>query len=74
MGSACPLGPRVGTLVAELPEGRSEGTAFLVGDSGILTTFHTIFGRWYVTALRPPSHENAAIFTLTEAAQWMRNG
>lgn len=57
---------RIGTLAIELPEGSGTGTAFLVGECGILTNFHVVFGPWYVTALRPPSHEFTATFTLTE--------
>src|SRR5215470_19375268 len=56
----------VGTLAIELPEGNGLGTATLVDECGILTNFHVVFGSWYVTALRPPSHEFAATFTLTE--------
>jgi hypothetical protein len=57
---------RIGTLSVELPEGRGTGTAFLVDECGILTNFHVVFGPWYVTALRPPSHDFAGTFTLTE--------
>jgi hypothetical protein len=57
---------RIGTLTIELPEGSGTGTAFLVDPCGILTNFHVVFGPWYVTALRPPSHEFAGTFTLTE--------
>jgi hypothetical protein len=57
---------RIGTLTVELPEGSGTGTAFLVGECGILTNFHVVFGPWYVTALRPPSHEFVGTFTLTE--------
>ena len=39
----------------------------LVDECGIFTNFHAVFGPWYVTALRPPSHEFPGIFTLTEA-------
>jgi hypothetical protein len=57
---------RVGTLAVDLPEGSGTGTAFLVDECGILTNFHVVFGPWYVTALRPPSHEFVGTFTLTE--------
>ena len=56
----------VGTLTIDLPEGRGQGTAVLVGECGILTAFHVAFGPWYVTAIRRPSHEFVATFTLTE--------
>jgi Putative peptidoglycan binding domain len=56
----------VGTLTIDLPEGRGQGTAVLVGECGILTAFHVAFGPWYVTALRAPSHESVATLTLTE--------
>jgi len=56
----------VGTLETDLPEGRGAGTAVLVDECGILTNFHVVFGPWYVTALRPPSREFRATFTLTE--------
>lgn len=56
----------VGTLTLDLPEGRGQGTAVLVGECGILTAFHVAFGPWYVTALRGPSREFVATFTLTE--------
>jgi hypothetical protein len=56
----------VGTLTIDLPEGSGQGTAVLVGECGILTAFHVAFGPWYVTALRGPSHESVATFTLTE--------
>jgi len=59
----------VGILTIELPEGRGRGTAVLVDACGILTTFHAVFGPWYVTAIRKPSHEFVATFTLTEATQ-----
>ncbi|MGH6960263.1 MAG: hypothetical protein ACREE7_07260, partial [Dongiaceae bacterium] len=58
--------PMVGMLTIDLPEGRGLGTAVLVDACGILTTFHAAFGPWYVTALRAPSREFPAIFTLTE--------
>ena len=57
---------RIGTLAIELPEGSGLGTAFLVDECGILTNFHVVFGPWYVTALRPPSHDFVGTFTLTE--------
>ncbi|MEZ5832063.1 MAG: trypsin-like peptidase domain-containing protein [Dongiaceae bacterium] len=57
---------RIGILTIDLPEGRGAGTAFLVDECGILTNFHVVFGPWYVTALRPPSHDFTATFTLTE--------
>jgi hypothetical protein len=56
----------VGTLTIDLPQGKGQGTAVLVGECGILTAFHVAFGPWYVTALRKPSHEFLATFTLTE--------
>jgi hypothetical protein len=56
----------VGTLAVELPEGRGAGTATLVDECGILTNFHVVFGPWYVTALRSPSHDFVGTFTLTE--------
>ncbi|HEX6092424.1 MAG TPA: peptidoglycan-binding domain-containing protein [Dongiaceae bacterium] len=59
----------VGTLTIELPEGHGTGTAILVDECGILTAFHVVFGPWYVTALREPSHEFVAQFTLTEVTQ-----
>jgi len=57
---------RIGTFAIELPEGSGIGTAFLVDECGILTNFHVAFGPWYVTALRPPSHDFTGTFTLTE--------
>jgi hypothetical protein len=57
---------RVGTLAVDMPEGSGAGTAFLVDECGILTNFHVVFGPWYVTALRPPSHAFAGTFALTE--------
>jgi Putative peptidoglycan binding domain len=57
---------RIGTLSVALPEGSGTGTAFLIDACGILTNFHVVFGPWHVTALRPPSHEFAGTFTLTE--------
>jgi hypothetical protein len=59
----------VGIIEAELPEGKSRGTAFLVDDCGVLTNFHVVFGSWTVTALRPPSHEFVTTFTLTEVTE-----
>jgi hypothetical protein len=58
--------PRIGTLSVDLPEGSGSGTAFLIDECGILTNFHVVFGPWTVTALRPPSHDFAGTFTLTE--------
>ncbi|HEY1382755.1 MAG TPA: peptidoglycan-binding domain-containing protein [Dongiaceae bacterium] len=60
---------RIGTLAVDLPEGSGTGTAFLVNECGILTNFHVVFGPWYVTALRPPSHAFVGTFTLTEVTQ-----
>ena len=57
---------RIGTLTVALPEGTGTGTAFLIDECGILTNFHVVFGPWYVTALRPPSHDFTGTFTLTE--------
>jgi hypothetical protein len=57
---------RIGTFTIDLPEGSGTGTAFLIDECGILTNFHVVFGPWYVTALRPPSHAFAGTFTLTE--------
>lgn len=56
----------VGTLIVDLPQGKGQGTAVLVGECGILTAFHVAFGPWYVTAIQEPSHEFVATFTLTE--------
>jgi hypothetical protein len=56
----------VGMLEIELPEGRSQGTAVLVDECGILTNFHVVFGPWYVTALRAPSRQFPGTFILTE--------
>jgi hypothetical protein len=56
----------VGVIEFSLPEGRSRGTAFLVGECGVMTNFHVAFGPWYLTALRPPSHANRGTFTLTQ--------
>jgi hypothetical protein len=57
---------RIGTFTIALPEGTGTGTAFLVDECGILTNFHVVFGPWYVTVLRPPSHDFVGTFTLTE--------
>ena len=57
----------VGVIEFSLPEGRSRGTAFLVGDCAIMTNFHVVFGPWYLTALRPPSSSNRGTFTLSQA-------
>jgi hypothetical protein len=56
----------VGTLTIDLPEGSGQGTAVVISECGILTAFHVVFGPWYVTAIREPSHEFVATFTLTE--------
>jgi hypothetical protein len=56
----------VGVIEFSLPEGRSRGTAFLVGECGVMTNFHVVFGPWYLTALRPPSSANRGTFTLTQ--------
>jgi len=56
----------VGTLSVDLPQGHGQGTAVVVGECGILTAFHVVFGPWYVTATRAPSHEFVGTFTLTE--------
>ena len=56
----------VGVIEFSLPEGRSRGTAFLVGECGVMTNFHVAFGPWYLTALRPPSNANRGTFTLTQ--------
>lgn len=56
----------VGVIEFTLPEGKSLGTAFLVGDCTVMTNFHVVFGPWYVTALRPPSRANVGTFTLTQ--------
>lgn len=58
----------VGVIEFSLPEGRSTGTAFLVGECTIMTNFHVVFGPWYLTALRPPSNANRGTFTLTQVA------
>jgi hypothetical protein len=57
---------RIGTFTIDLPEGSGSGTAFLINECGILTNFHVVFGPWYVTVLRPPSHAFVGTFTLTE--------
>jgi hypothetical protein len=57
----------VGVIEFSLPEGRSRGTAFLVGDCAVMTNFHVAFGPWYLTALRPPSSSNRGTFTLSQA-------
>jgi hypothetical protein len=59
----------VGTVEVDLPEGHGRGTAVLVDKCGILTNFHVVFGPWYVTALRAPSREFPATFTLTEVTR-----
>lgn len=56
----------VGLIEFSLPEGRSTGTAFLIGECTIMTNFHVVFGPWYVTALHPPSNANRGTFTLTQ--------
>jgi hypothetical protein len=56
----------VGVIEFSLPEGRSRGTAFLVGDCAVMTNFHVVFGPWYLTALRPPSSSNRGTFTLSQ--------
>jgi hypothetical protein len=56
----------VGVIEFDLPEGRSRGTAFLVGECIVMTNFHVAFGPWYLTALRPPSNANRGTFTLTQ--------
>jgi hypothetical protein len=56
----------IGTLAIDLPEGSGLGTAALVDECGILTSFHVAFGPWYVTTLRAPSHKFVGTFTLTE--------
>lgn len=58
----------VGIIEFSLPEGRSTGTAFLVGECIAMTNFHVVFGPWYLTQLRPPSNANQGTFTLTQAA------
>ena len=56
----------VGVIEFSLPEGRSTGTAFLVGECIVMTNFHVVFGPWYLTQLRPPSNANKGTFTLTQ--------
>ena len=56
----------VGVIEFSLPEGRSSGTAFLIGECAVMTNFHVVFGPWYVTALRPPSNTSRGTFTLTQ--------
>ena len=56
----------VGVIEFSLPEGRSTGTAFLVGECTVMTNFHVVFGPWYLTQLRPPSNANRGTFTLTQ--------
>jgi hypothetical protein len=56
----------VGVIEFSLPEGRSTGTAFLIGECTVMTNFHVAFGPWYVTALRPPSNASRGTFTLTQ--------
>jgi hypothetical protein len=56
----------VGAIEFSLPEGRSTGTAFLVGECIVMTNFHVVFGPWYLTELRPPSNANRGTFTLTQ--------
>ena len=57
----------VGVIEFSLPEGRSRGTAFLIGECAVMTNFHVVFGPWYVTALHPPSNASRGTFTLTQA-------
>lgn len=56
----------VGVIEFSLPEGRSRGTAFLIGECAVMTNFHVVFGPWYVTALRSPSNASRGTFTLTQ--------
>ncbi len=56
----------VGRIEFSLPEGRSTGTAFLIGECTVMTNFHVVFGPWYLTALRPPSNAGRGTFTLTQ--------
>lgn len=56
----------VGVIEFNLPEGRSTGTAFLVGECVVMTSFHVAFGPWYLTQLRPPSKASRGTFTLTQ--------
>ena len=62
----------VGVIEFSLPEGRSTGTAFLIGECTVITNFHVAFGPWYVTALRPPPSAGRGIFTLTQVT--LENG
>ncbi len=62
----------VGVIEFSLPEGRSTGTAFLIGECTAITNFHVAFGPWYVTALHPPSSAGRGIFTLTQVT--LENG
>lgn len=57
---------QVGVIEFNLPEGRSTGTAFLVGECLVMTNFHVAFGPWYLTQLQPPSNTNKGTFTLTQ--------
>lgn len=56
----------VGVVEFSFPEGRSRGTAFLVGECTVMTNFHVVFGPWYLTALRRPSSSNRGTFTLAQ--------
>lgn len=56
---------KVGLISFDLKEGRSAGTAFLVSPCEIMTSFHVVFGPWYVTALRPPSRLERGLFVLS---------
>jgi hypothetical protein len=56
----------VGVIEFSLPEGRSTGTAFLIGECAVMTNFHVVFGPWYLTALRPPSNAGRGTFILTQ--------
>ena len=56
----------VGAIEFSLPEGKSRGTAFLIGECAVMTNFHVVFGPWYLTALRPPSSAGRGTFTLTQ--------
>ena len=62
----------VGVIEFSLPEGRSTGTAFLIGECTVMTNFHVAFGPWYVTALHPPSNAGRGTFTLTQVT--LENG
>jgi hypothetical protein len=62
----------VGVIEFGLPEGRSTGTAFLIGECTVMTNFHVVFGPWYVTALRPPSNASRGTFTLSQVT--LENG